>query len=344
MPEDFDVVIVGARCAGSSLAIRLARAGLSVCVVDRAVFPSDTPSTHAIQASGVAALDELGARQEAEATTTPVTRAFVALGSARAHVEDLPALLGAPMLNVRRVTLDAILVNQAASVGADVRCDISVTGLEVAANGRVTGVKTTTGPITARLVVGADAIRSTIAKHVGAREYAATDPGRAFAWGYLSDFDLNASDVSATVWIGKPDVNGYLASQTDAGLFMAVASVDLARKPEFLRDREAAYKASFAEWPELGAVVSSGTLVGPVRLMSGWHGFFRESAGPGWALVGDAGHFKDPTPGQGISDALRQTRQLASTIEAAMGGTTQLDEALRGYWQWRDDDAWPMYW
>jgi 2-polyprenyl-6-methoxyphenol hydroxylase-like FAD-dependent oxidoreductase len=74
------------------------------------------------------------------------------------------------------------------------------------------------------------------------------------------------------------------------------------------------------------------------------HGFFRASAGPGWALVGDAGHFKDPTPGQGIADALRQAEKLAGAIERALGGGTSPDRVLVDWWRWRDEDAWEMYW
>ena len=58
--ESFDVVVVGARCAGSPLATMLARRGLKVCVLDRARFPSETPSTHMIQPCGAGVLDELG--------------------------------------------------------------------------------------------------------------------------------------------------------------------------------------------------------------------------------------------------------------------------------------------
>jgi 2-polyprenyl-6-methoxyphenol hydroxylase-like FAD-dependent oxidoreductase len=78
--------------------------------------------------------------------------------------------------------------------------------------------------------------------------------------------------------------------------------------------------------------------------MARWHGFFRESAGPGWALLGDAGHFKDPTPGQGIADALRQAVELAAAIERGLGGAADPDAPLREWWRWRDRDAWEMYW
>lgn len=79
-------------------------------------------------------------------------------------------------------------------------------------------------------------------------------------------------------------------------------------------------------------------------MMSRWHGYFRQSAGPGWVLVGDAGHFKDPTPGQGISDALRQAEALVPAVERALGGGAPSDQALREWWAWRDRDAWEMYW
>jgi 2-polyprenyl-6-methoxyphenol hydroxylase-like FAD-dependent oxidoreductase len=77
-----------------------------------------------------------------------------------------------------------------------------------------------------------------------------------------------------------------------------------------------------------------------------WHGFFREAAGPGWALVGDAGHFKDFTPGQGISDALRQADRLAAAIAEGLSSDREstLDDRLQNWWRWRDEDAWEMYW
>ena len=79
--------------------------------------------------------------------------------------------------------------------------------------------------------------------------------------------------------------------------------------------------------------------------MANLRGFFRPSAGPGWALVGDAGHFKDPTPGQGIADAFRQSEKLAAAITRALGGGHGVpDEILREWWRWRDEDAWEMYW
>src|SRR5256885_12306077 len=79
----FDVVIVGARCAGAPLAVLLARAGLRVCVLDKSRFPSDTPSTHGIQPAGVRVLDDLGVGARLRRVTPPIDGALVALGRSR---------------------------------------------------------------------------------------------------------------------------------------------------------------------------------------------------------------------------------------------------------------------
>src|SRR5438067_10087901 len=114
----FDVVIVGARCAGAPLAVLLARAGLRVCLLDRSRFPSDTPSTHGIQPAGVRVLDDLGVGTRLREISPPIDDAVVALGRSRIEYRGITALLGSPMLNVRRMSLDALLVEAAAEAGA----------------------------------------------------------------------------------------------------------------------------------------------------------------------------------------------------------------------------------
>ena len=93
-------------------------------------------------------------------------------------------------------------------------------------------------------------------------------------------------------------------------------------------DREAVYEAGLRGWPELHEGVAGARREGRIYTMANMNGFFRASAGPGWALVGDAGHFKDPTPGQGIADALRQAENLATAIESGLGGVAGNDVAM----------------
>ncbi len=336
--SDFNVIVVGGRCAGSPLAILLAEAGLRVCVVDRASFPSDTPSNHGIQPSGVKVLERLGVLDRLLAVAEPVENAILAFDDIRIDLPRFDRVVGAPMLNVRRLTLDAVLIDAAADAGAEVRTATNVAGL-LESGGRVVGVETGDGPLRARLVIGADGARSTVARLVGAGEYARTPSARIFAWGYFEGVE-----TERTLWLGRQGEHAFLASATDAGLFMAAAVLPLGRRQELRGERESLYAGALSSWPELDRHLAGGRRVGPVRTMSRWHGFFRESAGPGWALVGDAGHFKDPTPGQGISDALRQAVSLADAIERALGGAEDPDRVLAEWWSWRDRDAWEMYW
>jgi 2-polyprenyl-6-methoxyphenol hydroxylase-like FAD-dependent oxidoreductase len=177
----------------------LARRGLSVCLVDRSEFPSDTPSTHGIQPTGVKVLERLGALDRLREVSEPIDAAILAFDDHRVSVgSDIFELLGAPMFNVRRVTLDAILLDVAREAGAEARTRTTVTGV-LSSAGRVVGIDTTTGPLHASLVVGADGARSSIAGLVGAPEYHSTAARRAFLWSYFEGVD----EAERRVWLGS---------------------------------------------------------------------------------------------------------------------------------------------
>lgn len=339
MNESFDVIVVGARCAGAPLATMLARDGFRVCLIDKDRFPSDTLSTHGIQPAGIQVLERIGVLDALLKLAPPILRLRMVFDDAAASAADVVAITGAPGLSVRRITLDEILVNAAAAAGAEIRTQTTVTGL-VTNGDRVAGVTTASGELRAPLVVGADGVRSAVAKMVGAEEYNPTSNGRVFMWAY---FDADPTD--GEMWIGKLGDHTYLGMPTDGGLTLIGVCPSIERRAEIRAHRESVYEAGLRAWPELHAGVTGARRDGPVRTMANLHGFFRASAGPGWALVGDAGHFKDPTPGQGIADALRQAEHLAAAIKRALGGGHgEPDAILREWWRWRDEDAWEMYW
>lgn len=339
MSDEFDVVIVGARAAGSPLAVELARAGVRVCLVDQAKFPSDTASTHVMQPSGVKRLRDLGVLDDLLAVTPPIDGITMSLDDVSIAADDMTAVVGAPGLCVRRITLDQVLVTAAAAAGADVRTRTAVDALLRDDGGRVIGIRTSHGDIRARIVVGADGVNSMVARHVGARDYNVTSAGRAFTWSY---FDAPAAPRDR-MWFGKRADYGFLASPTDSGQFLALVAVPMESRDDLRGEREDVLLGGVARWRELADALAGAKRVGPVRAVVDWHGFFRTSAGPGWVLVGDAGHFKDPTPGQGIGDALRQATHLAAAIRVSLGGPDP-DGPLRDWWRWRDRDAWDMYW
>jgi 2-polyprenyl-6-methoxyphenol hydroxylase-like FAD-dependent oxidoreductase len=318
----------------------LARRGLRVCLLDKARFPSETLSTHVIQPCGVAVLERLGVLDAAWAAgAVPLTRFTLVSNRARISAAIEPGEFGTPALCLRRIALDRLLVDAAAAAGAEVRTQTRVSGLLREGN-RVAGVKTAAGPLRARLVVGADGRGSTVAGAVGAREYYVAPPARMFSWAYFE----GAAEADGHLRLGSVGDLNYVAGPTDAGLYMAAVCPPLAVKDAFLADRERSFMAGIAAWPELAELLNGATRTGPIRVMANWHGYFREAAGPGWALLGDAGNFKDPSPAQGIADALRQAERIADAIEAGLGGAAEIDGELRRWWRRRDEDGYEMHW
>ncbi len=347
MNDRFDVIVVGARCAGAPLATLLARQGLKVAIVERATFPKDTLSTHIFQAAGINFLRRLGVLDsvlETGAQPYNTVRLRQEDFQATFELERRPGDTGGAMC-VRRFVLDPILLDAATDAGAEALMSTNVTGL-VFDGGRVAGVRTRSHGqeqrLMAKLVVGADGRNSTVAELAGARKYNVV-PGERFGyWGYFENAD---SEIQGSLvfhrWAGR----FVIAMPADAGLYLVIALPALRFLPEFRADREAAYMAHMQACEPVADILRDAQRVGKMFGMLKFETFFRESAGPGWALVGDAGHFKDPAPGQGISDAFRQSEALAPVIAGSIDGSPEsLDAALNDWARWRDRDAAETYW
>ena len=328
--DTFDAVIVGARCAGSSLAVRLARDGWRVAVVDKARFPSDTLSTHVIFPDGVAQLDELGAleRLELRHHLAPARYSWRVLGHEVAG-SFTPVAGHDRALSVRRVSLDAVLVELAQDHGATLLQDRRVTGLLGVGTPHdpVRGVVLDDGrELRARWVLGADGQRSSVAHHLGLERLEERRGEVAMLLGYWRG--LPASD-----WIrlDMHERSAFMAAPCEDGLHLLTVAgpSDLTRGTP--ADLEARYRQSLLDFPAVlnPRVLAAAELVSPVigAPETMMRGYYRSAAGPGWALVGDAGHFKHPTTGQGIGDALAQAEHVAQDL---LGGGD-----LAGYEQWR---------
>ncbi|MCA1841854.1 MAG: NAD(P)/FAD-dependent oxidoreductase [Actinobacteria bacterium] len=347
MTQRYDVVVVGARCAGATLAHDLARAGLSVALVDRAGFPSDTLSTHYFESPGIATLGRLGVLDEMRAAGAPFIDFIDYRIADVSGVDPLYRDPGAPggAMCVRRTVLDAALVRVAGEAGADVLTNTRVTGL-LTSDGRVTGVAHSDdagrdGQLDATVVVGADGTGSTVARLAGARRYHTMPNQRFCYWGYFEG--ATESGPPAALY-HRFDDDLSIGFACDSGLYVAITLPPLEALPSFGNDLEGNFSTTMSRCEPLAGILSSARRVGPLRGMANYPPFFRESAGPGWALVGDAGHFKDPSVAQGISDAFRQAERLAEHIVAGLGGVTPVDDALAAWWAWRDADAIDMHW
>lgn len=334
--EKFDVVIVGARCAGSALATMLAQRGLRVCIVDKAGFPSDKMSTSLFTASGTAVLERIGVFDRVlEAGASPLTRFLLRSNDVTVRHEADHASTGVNF-GMRREVFDEILVNFAAEAGVDVRTKCAVSGL-IIENGRAVGVVTQAGAIHADVVIGADGQRSLMAKEVGAEEYLVVPGARLPSWrvydGARPDFDI---------FIGSMGEVTGISGTLDNGKSIIILNTPMRSARNFLADRDGNFDRELARWPELSGAVAGARQVGPTRILREWHGYFRTGAGPGWALLGDAGHFKDYSPGQGMADAFRHGEKLAEAIVAGLD-SGNVDRELLNWWRWRDADAAEMY-
>ena len=337
-----DVIIVGARVAGSATALLLARAGLKVLVVDRATFPSDTLSTHQVQVPGVARLARWGVLDTIMAAGTPPTRTVrFDQGGRAVFSARMPTWDGVDMMcSPRRTVLDAALLDAARADGAEVRENFITEDL-VACDGTVTGIRGQekgSPSVTERaaLVIGADGKHSTVARAVGAASYRAKPPLSMAFYTYWADVPVTGGEL-----YGRPGC-AVGAWPTNDGLVMTYLAWPSARFDEFRADPEGNFLRTL-DAVGLGERIRAGRRGERFRGSPDLPSYFRKPHGPGWALVGDAGLLLDPITGQGIGDAFRDAELLASAVVAGLGGDRPPAKALAGYQRARDRAARPMY-
>lgn len=346
-PEHADAVIVGARCAGCATAIALAKAGHRVVALDRATFPSDTLSTHLLFAGGVSELRALGALERAEASGAP------RLPAALMAAKDMEVSAGYTRtsegieygMSIRRPALDLALVDTAREAGVEVRERTKVTAL-LREGGRVTGVRAT-GPggkeveLRAPLVVGADGRRSTVARLLGVDEpYRSTPNRRACVFAYWRDGRPEWRTIAAQWREGEQLGTAF---PCDGGLVLVLLMPPVQDGPAYRADPVGEYLRQVDALPALRERLRGCELQSKVRISTDHPAYFRRSSGPGWALPGDAGHFKDPVTAQGIRDALRYGRRLGERVATVLGDPDRLDRALRAWEHEREDDCLEIY-
>lgn len=344
--ERADVVIVGARCAGSAAAIGFARAGRRVVALDRVSFPADTISTHLLWPGGVAELQTLGALERVRPLgAPPLPIGFGGAGDIAVRGSYTPVDGIDYALCARRPGLDAALVATAREAGAEVREGARVTDV-LRERGRVSGVRWTDGDgdeheIRAQLVVGADGRRSTIAQLVGAADPHRSRPsGRACFFAYWED---GRPEWRATAAQWREGAELGTAFPCDDGLTLVLLQPPATRADEFRSDLQTTYEDTVAAIPGLAERLRDCRQASKVRAATGIESYFRRSRGRGWALAGDAGHFKDPVTAQGIRDALRYGRELAEAAAPVLADPRRLDAALARWERNRDRDCLEVY-
>lgn len=337
MTDRYDVVVVGARIAGAGTALLLARAGLRVAVVDRARRGADTVSTHALMRAGVMQLDRWGILPAVRAAgTPPVRRTLFHYPGETVQVTIRPSIGVDALYAPRRTVLDPLLIDAAAAAGAHVLDRTALVDLlqegDRVAGVRVRGADGKERVLRSRITIGADGIRSDVAGAVrAALERSATNAG-AVLYAYRRDLPTEGYEWA----YGHGAAAGLIP--TNGGLTCVFAGTT----PERYRDArrrgaQTALRSLFARAaPGHVTRLDESSAAGPVHAWSGVAGFVRRSWGPGWALVGDAGYFKDPITTHGMTDALRDAELLAAAVVDALASGANEREALATYQQRRD--------
>jgi flavin-dependent dehydrogenase len=338
----YDVIVVGARCAGSPTAMLLAQQGYQVLLVDRAAFPSEMPmSTHLIWPPGVLRLQRWGVLDGVRACCPPISAFDVDLGPFHLIGSPPPIDGVAESYSPRRMILDHLLVEAAVKAGAELRERFAVEAV-VVEDGRVTGVRggDVGGSLVteeAAIVVGADGPSSVVARTVDAPEYDGLPTIQGTCWSYWSGVTL------PTLEFYPREHRTSYGWTTANGLTLVGVNWPAEEFAQLGADVEVPYLEALAVVaPGLAARVRQG------RREERWfrastRNFFRRPYGPGWALVGDAGYTKDPFTAEGISDAFRDAERLAAAVDDGLSERRPMLDALADYEQQRNEAVRPFY-
>ncbi|MEU5163242.1 NAD(P)/FAD-dependent oxidoreductase [Streptomyces sp. NPDC020875] len=338
----YDIIVIGARCAGSPAAMLFARRGYRTLLLEKARFPKDTLSSHYIHQPGVALLGRWGLLDRLRAAgCPPIDRESYRGPGVRLDGFSLPVDGYRTTYAPRRFVLDPILAGGAVAAGAEFRESCAVTGL-IHDGDRVAGVRYTTPGGTetterARLVVGADGMRSLVARTTGARNVVEHP---------------RMSCVYYSYWAGVP--SGFeiherpgrwiVAVPTNDGLTLVMAYFPQA---EFARVRTAVeahwLEAVRTTAPELFARMAAGERAEQFYGTGHQENYFRRAYGPGWVLLGDAVHHKDSITARGITDAFLQAQSLTDHVGDRLHDGPALEEALKGYQDDLDDTFSDIY-
>jgi flavin-dependent dehydrogenase len=330
-----DVVVVGARSAGSATAMLLARAGHDVVVLDRSRPSTDTNSTHSLVRGGVVQLARWGLLDDVVATGAPEIRSvWFHLGgdATRGRIRDRAGVdfLLAP----RRHVIDHVMAGAAVDAGATLLTGTSVTAVRRDETGRVVGVLARDAhgvrrELTARLVVGADGVHSAMARWVGAETVESHAPSGAAFYTYVGDvpwdgFEFHISD--------RAFAGVFPTHRGEACVWLIRPVDDLAEVIGAGADRPAAWlRALDRAAPDLARRVRHGAITTPLRGAVRLPNHVRRAAGPGWALVGDAGYHRDPITGHGMTDAFIAAELLADAADSMLRLDVSEPEAMAGF-------------
>jgi 2-polyprenyl-6-methoxyphenol hydroxylase-like FAD-dependent oxidoreductase len=334
---DYDVIVVGARVAGSVLAALLGQFGHRVLVLDKANFPSDTLSTHFFREPALAVFERLGVFDAVKASAPPMTQLWnyidgqVISEPVKADKQHLRFFLCS-----RRITLDWILIQrlvrestiefrQGAQVRELIWQDERVVGVSWAEAGQEYQA-------TARTVVGADGFYSALAKLLQPSVENEYPVQRCMYFTYYQGLSpLDPNEALAEHHFLENTLTYVFP--TGENLTLVALSLPISRFPAFRKEPLKNLQAHLGELPLLRPRLRAAKPVSEIRGAANIPGYQRVPYGPGWALVGDAQQVLDPWSGMGIDHATTHAGMLAEALHCWLDGDLAWDAAMSGYHQ-----------
>jgi flavin-dependent dehydrogenase len=331
---DCEIVVVGGGPAGSALAIRLARAGRDVLVVDSAEFPRDKPCGDCVNPGAVAELERLGLADRLRATLAPVP-----LRGWRVEAPDGTAFsAGFGLRNggewrgwaIRRREFDAALMGEARRAGAKIGFGLRVFDV-LREGGRVVGVTAREGTaireIRGRFVVGADGLRSVIRQRLGLGRRAPRLRKIALV-GHQRGLVSDGTATFGELRLRGGRCCGYAPLPGGANVTIVIPEQDAGAISGGSR---AFFWNALSSFPEVKARVQGSGLEERIMVTGPFDYPVRRPWAPGALLVGDASGYYDPFTGQGIRQALRTGSLAAETLLSIVAGAVDERRAFARY-------------
>jgi flavin-dependent dehydrogenase len=352
--KNFDVIIVGARVAGSAAAILLARDGRRVLLIDKDGFPSDRLSTHIVLGGGTKALERMGMLEMLEraggvrfARSRTVGPDFDYSGElVRDGADDRGLCLG-------RVVMDAAMIDAARSFDlVTFRDRFRFTDLLIEDDAIVgirgedaSGVHEFCAPLT----IGADGMRSSVAQiaseRIDAFRRVDVPCARAYYYAYFEGVSRkNLGDELVAEFESAPGA-GNLVCRCENGLTVAATAFDASEMQTFRTDLASNLRSYLDRSFAVGKILEGATIVGKVFSSGPLNNTYRNPVTDGAILIGDAGLHVDPLFGQGHSMALMSAWIVAELAREwfSGGGNAIPVDMLADYTRRRDAELMPYY-